>query len=184
MVKSKFRSEAKSILENKRYRSEFNWLQSKLAEMAPSKRCLNEILDILNENDEDNQQEDGRLDAFSARHMDCVNGNEDGDADTRAHFFSFTNAWETPLASDLNTLKLLKQSLRADVDRANHEHALLYFDVIVNDYPGEYFLQSPYIFAVGHSELIRTMNPIHIHSIFVVENFQTEFGASFGSGRG
>lgn len=163
MVKSKFRSEAKKILRNKRYRSEFNWLQSKLSEMAPSKECLNEISDTLNANDEDNRQENGRLDVFSARHMDRVNGNEDADTDTRAHGFQFTNAWETLLASELNTLKLLKQSLRADVDRANHEHALLYFDVIVNDYPGEYFLQSPYIFAVRHSNVIRTMD-VYSHS--------------------
>lgn len=149
MMKSKFRSEARKILKNKKYQSDFNWLQSNWNEMAPpSKECLNEILDILNANDEEDRQENGRLDASSARHMNLVNEKEVTDADTRAHCFAFTNAWETPLASDLNTLKLLKQSLQADVDRANHEHALLYFDVIVNDYPGEYFLQSPYIFAV------------------------------------
>lgn len=148
MVKSKFQWETKKILENKKYRSEFNWLQSKLDETAPSKQSLNEIFDILNANDDDSRDENARLATSSARYIDSTSANEDMAADTRAHCFTFTSAWETPLASDMNTLKLVNTSLQTDADRANHEHTLQYFDMIVNDYPGEYFLQSPYIFAV------------------------------------
>lgn len=145
---SKFGPEAKRILGNQKYRSEFYGLQSKLGEMAASKQSLNQVLDILNANTEDRRQENERLAAFGARSLDRANGNEDCATDTRAHCFTFMNAWEQPVASDLNTLKLLKTSLRVGVDRAGIEHALQYFDVIVKDYPGEYFLQAPYLFAV------------------------------------
>lgn len=114
-----------------KYRKDFNWLQSNLSELAPSKHSLNEIFDILNEND------------------------ENVDTATQAHSFTFTNAWETPLARDLNSMKNLKTSLQTDVDRANLDHALQYFEASVNDFPGEYFLQSPYIFAVRNSNEIR-----------------------------
>lgn len=126
--------------------------------MAPSQHTLNKMLDILNANDEYKRNENDRLDSFSAKHMDRMNGIDDITVDTRASCFTFTNAWETPLANDLNTLKLLKTSLKTDVDRANLEHAFQYFDVIVNDFPGEYFLQSPYIFAVRISIYITPEN--------------------------
>lgn len=135
----------KRILKNKNYRTEFNWLGSKLAEMSPSRRNLDEILNAIDDN---NRNENGKLTAFTAQHLDSVNCNEQIVADARVHCFTFANAWETPMASDLNSLKTLKSLLHADVDRDNHEHTLKYFDVIVKDYPGEYFLQSPYIFAV------------------------------------
>lgn len=116
-------------------------------------QMLNEILDILNANEKDTADfENERMATFKARNTDrLLNGNDghnDG-GDTRGHCFTFTNAWETPQSTDLNSLKLLKTSLRTDADQANHDHALQYFDVIVNDFPGEYFLQSPYIFVVS-----------------------------------
>lgn len=72
----------------------------------------------------------------------------------------------------------MKTSLRADDDWAiSHKHALQYFDVIVNDYPSEYFLQSPYIFVVRKSNevslkipkkhLIRLIRLILEQSLFV-----------------
>lgn len=149
---SKFGPEAKRILGNQKYRNELNRLQSKFGEMAPSKQSLNEISDILNANTDDRRQENERLATFGARSIDRMNGNEDCDADSRTHCFTYMNAWEQPVASDLNTLKLLKTSLRANVDRAGIEHALQYFDVIVKDYPGEYFLQEPYLFVVRKRE--------------------------------
>lgn len=131
MIKSKYRLEAKQLLAKEEFRKDFNWLQSNLSVMAPSRHSLNQIFDILNAND------------------------ENVDTDTRAHSFTFTNAWETPFASDLNSMKNLKTSLQTDVDRANLDHALQYFEASVNDFPGEYFLQSPYIFAVRNLNEIR-----------------------------
>lgn len=116
--------------------------------MSPSRQILAEIFEILNAVVDNNRNENGKLTTFTAQHLDGVNYNGQIVADARAHCFTFANAWETPIMSDLNSLKMLKSLLHADVDRANHEHTLKYFDVIVKDYPGEYFLQSPYIFAV------------------------------------
>lgn len=145
---SKYRGEAKQLLGNKKYRIELRRLHSELSEIAPARQILNEILDILNSNEIIEPGESKRLDAFSGRETNRTNGNAETLTDGRAHHFAFTNAWELPQLSDVNSLKLLKTSLQEDVDRLNHEHALQYFDVIVNDYPGEFFLQSPYIFAV------------------------------------
>lgn len=53
----------------------------------------------------------------------------------------------------MNSIKLLKSSLRSDTEEANVEHALQFLNVAINDFPAEYFLQPPYIFFVSHSAL-------------------------------
>lgn len=60
----------------------------------------------------------------------------------------YEEPWQQPVASDMNSLKLLKSSLRADSEQANIQHALQFLDTAINDFPGEYFLQPPYIFFV------------------------------------
>lgn len=120
--------------------------------MASSKRLLGEIFDILNAYDGDDRPNSSKFSAVSARYLDHrMNGNDTAATDDRAHSYLFTSAWETPSKSDANTLEMLNESLQADVDSANIEHALHYFGVIVNDYLGEYFLQSPHIFTVRNS---------------------------------
>lgn len=48
----------------------------------------------------------------------------------------------------MNSIKLLKSSLRYESEEANIQHALQFLSVAINDYPAEYFLQPPYIFLV------------------------------------
>lgn len=63
--------------------------------------------------------------------------------------FRYTNAWDMPGPSDLNSLISMNTSLDASSDEDNIEHALKFFNVKVNDYPAEYFLQPPFIFLVN-----------------------------------
>lgn len=51
----------------------------------------------------------------------------------------------------MNSIKLLKSSLRSDTEEANVQHALQFLNVAINDFPAEYFLQPPYIFFVSFS---------------------------------
>lgn len=64
---------------------------------------------------------------------------------------NFVEIWEKPCASDMNSIKLLKSSLRSDTEEANVQHALQFLNVAINDFPAEYFLQPPYIFFVSYT---------------------------------
>lgn len=95
--------------------------------MAPSKQRLNEILDILNANVKDSDIEMERLVTFNARNIDRipnVNLEHNGVGDTCVPRFTFSNAWDMAQSTDLNSTKLLKTSLRADVDQDKNDHAI------------------------------------------------------------
>lgn len=66
----------------------------------------------------------------------------------------FEEAWEVPEVADKEILHPLKESLGVDKEKADVEHAVQYFQQHANDFPGEFFLQSPFIYAVsGEIEL-------------------------------
>lgn len=121
---------------------------------------LVEILDILNENLEVESDSVSGIDTKYERQSNSENVNRQAkhinielSDEFSENNFVLGPTWEMPGTSDLNSLKLMKTSLRIDVDQANVEHAIEYFNVIVNDFPGEYFLQSPFIFAVSVLEI-------------------------------
>lgn len=63
-------------------------------------------------------------------------------------YLDYIVPWEIPGPSDLNSLNLLKSSLRLDADIKDILHAISFLKTAIVDFPAEYFLQPPYIFQV------------------------------------
>lgn len=92
-------------------------------------------------------------------------------ASARSHFhnkmqcsgYKFTKAWETPAPVDLSSMNELKATLQSKLEQVDLDHAMQYFATIASDYPGEYFLQPPFLFDVSlfASSLV---NEIHCHA--------------------
>ncbi|GAB0090183.1 hypothetical protein DMENIID0001_048780 [Sergentomyia squamirostris] len=56
----------------------------------------------------------------------------------------YVKCWSNPNAADLNSLRLIKESLNSE-DEKSLEHALDFLMTAMEDYPAEYFLQPPYL---------------------------------------
>lgn len=59
-------------------------------------------------------------------------------------------AWEVAGQKELQELSLLKSSLSIKSSQNELDHALQYFEHRIKDFPGEFFLQSPFVFLVSH----------------------------------
>lgn len=78
---------------------------------------------------------------------------------------SYEDAWQQPAISDLQSMRLLNTALR-DVDAAAaFEHAVQFMSNACTDWPGEYFLQPPYIVLNLQSLLGRTNVRAHLAEI-------------------
>lgn len=64
-------------------------------------------------------------------------------------------AWEVLGQKELQSLSTLKASLSIKHDQSELEHALQYFQQYILDFPGEFFLQTPFIFTVRIMSLNR-----------------------------
>lgn len=63
-------------------------------------------------------------------------------------------AWEVAGQKELQELSLLKSSLSIKSSQNEIDHALQYFEHRIKDFPGEFFLQSPFVFLVRQSVYI------------------------------
>ncbi|KAJ6648599.1 Protein rotatin like [Pseudolycoriella hygida] len=70
------------------------------------------------------------------------------DSANALEYLDYVVPWDIPDPSDLNSLNLLKSSLRLDADMKDIMHAVSFLKTAIVDFPAEYFLQPPYIFQV------------------------------------
>lgn len=68
-------------------------------------------------------------------------------------------AWEVAGQKELQELSLLKSSLSIKSSQNELDHALQYFEHRIKDFPGEFFLQSPFVFLVRH---------LFIHYVYLI----------------
>lgn len=66
-------------------------------------------------------------------------------------YFELEDAWQIPCPADLKTLHSLKSTLI--IDQTDLQQAVQYLRKQIIDFPGEYFLQSPFIFKVSKKYL-------------------------------
>lgn len=60
----------------------------------------------------------------------------------------FEMAWEVAGHKELQALSKLKSSLSIKSNQKELDHALQYFQHSIKDFPGEFFLQTPFVFMV------------------------------------
>lgn len=109
-------------------------LQNKL-----SKDMLSDIIDTLN-------RDDIFTGSIASAPVSSSTSSLLTDVDDGRHGYIFVRAWETAEPSDANSIHELKTAIRSDADVESLERAMQYFSVIVDDFPGEYFLQAPFVF--------------------------------------
>lgn len=68
----------------------------------------------------------------------------------------FETAWEVLGQKELQAFSSLMASLSIKHSQAELDHALHYFQQYILDFPGEFFLQTPFIFTVSQSNFIST----------------------------
>lgn len=85
----------------------------------------------------------------------------------------YGRAWETAEEKELNILLQLKSTISTKHDQTELDHALQYFEKYVYDFPGEFFLQMPFIFTVSITLFVEYLL-IFRFSFFVV--FRDSFG--------
>lgn len=78
---------------------------------------------------------------------------------------SYEAAWQQPAISDLQSMRLLNTTLRDVSAAAAFEHAVQFMSNACTDWPGEYFLQPPYIVLNLQSLLSRTEVRAHLAEI-------------------
>ncbi|XP_037032137.1 uncharacterized protein LOC119071380 isoform X2 [Bradysia coprophila] len=103
--------------------------------------------------------DDTTLDVMSNISVPCERG-DDLALDTGSAFdcLDYIVPWEIPGPADLNSLNLLKSSLRLDADTKDILHAITFLKTAIVDFPAEYFLQPPYIFQCLKSLLTEKSN--------------------------
>lgn len=136
---SNFSDETKRILKSEKQFDKLTALRS-LINIRPTRELLREILFILKNTEEYD------VTGHNCDHFPTLRNNY---SPNPVNGYTFTTAWETPITADLNSMHSLKNALQSNVDQENLNHAMQYFEGIVKDYPGEYFLQSPYLFDVN-----------------------------------
>lgn len=62
-------------------------------------------------------------------------------------------AWEVLEEKELQALSTLKSSLSIKHSQLELDHAFQYFQQYIQDFPGEFFLQTPFIFVVIHNSI-------------------------------
>lgn len=62
----------------------------------------------------------------------------------------YERAWEAAGKTELEVLLQLKSNMSTKHDQNEIDHALHYFEKYIYDFPGEFFLQRPFIFTVKH----------------------------------
>lgn len=61
---------------------------------------------------------------------------------------NYERAWEIVGKRELDELIKLKSTISTKHNQAELDHALQYFEKYIYDFPGEFFLQMPYLFTV------------------------------------
>lgn len=61
----------------------------------------------------------------------------------------YEQAWEVPGQIESTALSTLKSSISLKHSQSEIDHALQFFEKYVYDFPGEFFLQTPFIFTVS-----------------------------------
>lgn len=61
----------------------------------------------------------------------------------------FESAWEVPGQIEVTALSQLQSSISIKHSQAELDRALHYFEKYIYDFPGEFFLQKPFIFTVS-----------------------------------
>lgn len=61
---------------------------------------------------------------------------------------NYERAWEAAGKTELGVLLQLKSTISTKHNQTELEHALQYFEKYIYDFPGEFFLQMPFLFTV------------------------------------
>lgn len=61
---------------------------------------------------------------------------------------NYEHAWEAAGKTEFDVLLQLKSTISTKHNQTELEHALQYFEKYVYDFPGEFFLQMPFLFTV------------------------------------
>ncbi|XP_031630428.1 uncharacterized protein LOC116345312 [Contarinia nasturtii] len=146
LLKSKYQSDAVRILSRYNKRGDLQRIGI-FAEDRISNGYYQEIIRIVNGHKVeferpvkvDVQYEAPRIpDVLNFQDINANSYNTDG--------LQYETAWEEAGQKELQELSQLKSSLCAKNNHIELEHALQYFQHRVNDFPGEFFLQSPFVF--------------------------------------
>lgn len=140
LFQSKFSDETKSFLKSEKM---FGKIQSLMAiiKTSSTKELLNEIIfNLQNSNDIEKKITKNELNLCTSTSNNMDNINMDR--------YKFTQIWETPDPVDQNLMSVIKNKLHSKLDQQSLDSSMRYFGRLVKDYPGEYFLQSPFLFEV------------------------------------
>ncbi|XP_055306610.1 protein rotatin homolog, partial [Sitodiplosis mosellana] len=159
LLKSKYQSDAVRILSKYGKRGDLNRIRV-FATDPISKSYYDEIIQILNahkleypkqtraEVNNDNCETPKTPDIGATWKFKDINENR-----CSADGLRFEMAWEVAGQRELQELSSLKSSLSIKSNQNELDHALQYFQHRIKDFPGEFFLQSPFVF-MGLLQLI------------------------------
>lgn len=88
--------------------------------------------------------------------------------------FKYERAWEIAGKAELDVLVQLKSAISTKHNQNELDHALGFFQKYVYDFPGEFFIQTPFIFKVNVSITITNKDKcLHCGPFFIL--CSTEF---------